>query len=148
VSTKPAPAPLTPTTSPAALNALIADIDGKADKADHSGRLWGIARWISTLILVVLSSTVAAKDTLKSSVLPDLTGWIPVFALLVAIFTLLDQTIKPGTKWQLSGKYAAQFRHMSVRARATDPTNVQDILALSNDFVALEADWLKETTIA
>jgi hypothetical protein len=147
MATKPAATPLTAATSPAALDALIADIDSKAVKADYYGGWWGVARWTSTLVLIVLSSTVAAKDTLNNSILPNLTGWIPVFALLVAIFTLLDQTIKPGTKWQLSGKYAAQFRHMAIRARAIDPTNVQDVLALSSDFVALEADWLKETTI-
>ena len=139
---------LTAATSPAALNKLIADIDDKASKAAHYGSLWGLARWASTLILVVLSSTVAAKDSLKDSVLPDLTHWIPVFAWLVAIFTLLDQSIKPGANWQLSENYAAQFRQMGVRASATDPTNVGDVLALSKDFVALEAAWIKETTIS
>jgi hypothetical protein len=147
MATETAAKPLTIATSPAALNQLIADIDDKALKADKYGNWWGLARWATTILLGVLSSTVAAKDSLKSSVLPDLTGWIPVFALLVAIFTLLDQTIKPGAKWQLSGKYAAQFRQMGVRARATDPNSVKDVLALSSDFLALQADWLKDTTI-
>lgn len=63
-------------------------------------RNYGITYYLSRILLICLSSVVAAGTNLADSKGNWLIIWIPVLAVVVAAMTALDTWLKPQQKWQ------------------------------------------------
>ncbi len=132
------------------ISELIAQMDQRAEEAEHYGGLWGRIRLVTALSLIVLSAIVAAEKTITSFFNAGslkLGVAISLCSIAVAIGTAFDQSMKPGIKWRLSSGYATRFRNLKIKAQMADPTNRATISQLGDQFQLLNQGWLDDTTV-
>jgi hypothetical protein len=61
---------------------------------------YGFTYYVTRVVLIVASSTVAAKENLSGSEGGWLLDWVPLLSLFVAVITALDTWLKPQQKWR------------------------------------------------
>jgi hypothetical protein len=142
-------APMDPAAGRAILDDLMKQMNEKAEDAEKYGGEWGSGRWVTMVMLIVLSAIVAAEKTFNSW-FTNVPGWLKIglsiCAIAVAILTAFDQAAKPGTRWRLSTGYATKFRGLKTKARTINPADRAAIVQLSDELQALDQKWLDDTT--
>jgi|SRR5215475_12194197 len=61
---------------------------------------YGMTYYISRILLIFMSSIVAADHNLASGNTPWLAGWVPILSVMVAAIAAMDTWLKPQQKWR------------------------------------------------
>ncbi|TXS04772.1 DUF4231 domain-containing protein [Streptomyces sp. col6] len=83
-----------------ARDALLTEMHKTARTLRIGTRNYGVTYYLSRILLICLSSVVAAGANLADSKGNWMVIWIPVLAVVVAAMTALDTWLKPQQKWQ------------------------------------------------
>jgi len=81
---------------------------------------WLIAYAFILVATVALPVVIASKETLRTSVVGDIDGWVPVLALVVALSAALDQKLQSQNRWHWYGDDRDAARQLLLEVEDTD----------------------------
>jgi len=89
------------------------------------------------VFLIIASAVVAGQDALRASVAAFVTGWVPVLALAVTVFTTLDTWMKPRDKWRGFMEDRDALDDLRLRVEARGPATAGAVDTLRDEFTLL-----------
>ena len=82
---------------------LLKRIKAEERKWTITTAAWLISYSVILVATVALPVVIASKETLKTSVVGNIDGWVPVLALIVALAAALDQKLQSQSRWHWYG---------------------------------------------
>jgi hypothetical protein len=139
---------MTGSTNPSAAAPAYGRLADEIDRTIYRvNRLASKFTWVHIslrLVLIILSSTVAAQKNLVGSPIQAVVPWVPVLALAVAILTALDTWMKPGEKWKTHDRFDDEFKTIRRELSYMEPTDIAAVKKIDEAYNVALAEHRKE----
>ena len=98
---------------------------------------WLVAYSLILVATVALPVVIASKETLRTSIVGNIDGWIAILALTVALVAALDQKLQSQTRWHSYGDDRDAARQLLLEVEDTDPDDDKALTAQRESWKAL-----------